>query len=48
MFAGRYDARMSTTPSVPQSPSAALAQLYPPIEPFKSGMLDVGDGHLVY
>ena len=25
-----------------------LAQLYPAIEPFKSGMLDVGDGHQVY
>jgi proline iminopeptidase len=24
------------------------AQLYPPIEPFKSGMLEVGDGHRVY
>ncbi len=27
---------------------SALAQLYPAIEPFKSGMLDVGDGHQVY
>ena len=24
------------------------AILYPPIEPYASGMLDVGDGHLVY
>ncbi|MBA3730633.1 MAG: alpha/beta fold hydrolase, partial [Sphingomonas sp.] len=22
--------------------------LYPPIEPFDSGMLDVGDGHMLY
>ena len=29
-------------------PSRQLAQLYPPIEPFKSGLLDVGDGHQVY
>jgi proline iminopeptidase len=28
--------------------TAALAQLYPPIEPFQSGMLDTGDGHQVY
>jgi proline iminopeptidase len=30
--------------------AAALERrgLYPPIEPFKSGMLDVGDGHRVY
>ena len=25
-----------------------LRTLYPPIEPYKSGMLDVGDGHRVY
>src|SRR3954466_10179532 len=25
-----------------------MANLYPPIEPFDSGMLDVGDGHMVY
>jgi proline iminopeptidase len=29
-------------------PTAALAQLYPPIEPFKHGLLDTGDGHQVY
>jgi proline iminopeptidase len=28
--------------------TAALAQLYPPIEPFRHGMLDAGDGHQVY
>ncbi|MES2496983.1 MAG: prolyl aminopeptidase [Pseudomonadota bacterium] len=28
--------------------SASLKQLYPPIEPYASGMLDVGDGHSVY
>ena len=22
--------------------------LYPPIEPFETGMLDVGDGHSIY
>ena len=22
--------------------------LYPPIEPFETGMLDVGDGHMLY
>ncbi len=27
---------------------ATLATLYPPIEPFEHGMLDVGDGHRVY
>jgi proline iminopeptidase len=26
----------------------ALRTLYPPIEPYESGMLDVGDGHVVY
>jgi len=25
-----------------------LRQLYPPIEPYRSGMLDVGDGHTLY
>ena len=25
-----------------------LRELYPPIEPFKSGMLDTGDGHQIY
>ncbi len=29
-------------------PEAPLARLYPPIEPFRTGMLDVGDGHRVY
>jgi proline iminopeptidase len=30
-------------------PAAAdLRQLYPPIEPYRSGMLDVGDGHSLY
>lgn len=28
--------------------AAALRQLYPPIEPFKTGVLDAGDGHEVY
>ena len=26
----------------------ALRTLYPPIEPYEAGMLDVGDGHSVY
>lgn len=26
----------------------ALRTLYPPIEPYETGMLDVGDGHTVY
>ena len=26
----------------------ALRQLYPPVEPFETGLLDVGDGHRVY
>ena len=26
----------------------ALRDLYPSIEPFDSGMLDVGDGHVIY
>jgi proline iminopeptidase len=28
--------------------TSTLKQLYPPIEPFESGMLDAGDGHQVY
>ncbi len=28
--------------------SALSTQLYPPIEPYASGMLDVGDGHSIY
>jgi proline iminopeptidase len=28
--------------------SSSYANLYPPIEPFDSGVLDVGDGHLLY
>ena len=28
--------------------SSSLRTLYPEIEPFDSGMLDVGDGHRVY
>ena len=38
-----------TTPATKTANSgSALAALYPPIEPFASGMLDVGDGHSVY
>ncbi|MDX6331041.1 MAG: proline iminopeptidase, partial [Streptomycetaceae bacterium] len=25
-----------------------MAELYPPIEPYEHGMLDTGDGNLVY
>ncbi len=39
---------MTSTSAAPPGASPALAQLYPPIEPFESGMLDVGDGHHVY
>jgi proline iminopeptidase len=35
-------------PDAGPAPAQALVQLYPPIEPFRSGMLDVGDGHEVY
>ena len=28
--------------------SAVRRQLYPPIEPYAKGMLDVGDGHNIY
>jgi proline iminopeptidase len=31
-----------------RDPDASRRTLYPPIEPFDSGMLDVGDGHRVY
>lgn len=34
--------------SLPASPSTPLSTLYPPLEPFESGMLDVGDGHSIY
>jgi len=37
-------ARMNPQPPTP----AARPALYPPITPFQSGMLDVGDGHRVY
>ena len=39
---------MTTTPTERANFSPELAQLYPAIEPFKSGMLEVGDGHQVY
>ena len=38
-------------PAVPQTANAVaplLRTLYPPLEPFESGMLDVGDGHTIY
>lgn len=39
---------MTNTTNVDTEIRQELAQLYPSIEPFKSGMLDVGDGHQVY
>jgi len=39
---------MTTASSASTGASAALATLYPSIEPFNSGMLEVGDGHLLY
>jgi proline iminopeptidase len=39
---------MTSTPTAGSNSPPALANFYPPIEPFKSGMLDVGDGHQVY
>ena len=39
---------MTNTLKEAASTKPELAQLYPPIEPFKSGMLDAGDGHQVY
>ncbi|HET7724276.1 MAG TPA: prolyl aminopeptidase [Propionibacteriaceae bacterium] len=32
----------------PHDPAGTEAALYPPIEPYESGMLDVGDGHHLY
>jgi len=45
---GVYDAPMTTISTQRANSNPALAQLYAPIEPFKSGTLDVGDGHQVY
>ncbi len=39
---------MMTQPTATTDSSCTLRQFYPPIEPFKSGFLDVGDGHQVY
>ena len=39
---------MTNTATEATNTRPELAQLYPAIEPFKSGMLDVGDGHQVY
>ncbi|SDD29442.1 prolyl aminopeptidase Serine peptidase. MEROPS family S33 [Sphingomonas sp. YR710] len=33
---------------MPQTEAGALRTLYPPIEPYASAMLDVGDGHSIY
>src|SRR5450631_1091095 len=41
MFVARLDQMLSDA-------TTTLAALYPAIEPFESGMLDVGDGHQVY
>jgi proline iminopeptidase len=39
---------MTSKPVAPNGVRPARAPLYPPIEPFRSGMLEVGDGHSVY
>jgi proline iminopeptidase len=39
---------MHSEPVVDLSASVAPRQLYPPLEPFQSGLLNVGDGHRVY
>jgi proline iminopeptidase len=39
---------MSTVASNRLFARTKLAQLYPPIEPFRNGLFDVGDGHRVY
>jgi proline iminopeptidase len=39
---------MMNTEKSQSGSTVALASFYPPIEPFKSGVLDVGDGHQVY
>ena len=39
---------MTPTPMAQPDTKPAPAQLYPPLGPFKTGMLDVGDGHQVY
>ncbi|MFP5404880.1 MAG: alpha/beta fold hydrolase [Gammaproteobacteria bacterium] len=39
---------MTSTPADPADAGPVLVQLYPPIEPFDSGLLDVGDGHQLY
>ncbi len=38
----------STAPPATRSVPAASAALFPPIEPFRTGRLDTGDGHSVY
>ncbi len=54
---GLRDAHAVTPPSQPGARAAGnvvearperLRQMYPPIAPFASGMLDVGDGHQIY
>ncbi len=39
---------MNSIPKTAIDPGPTLARLYPPVEPFKSGTLDVGDGHRVF
>ena len=39
---------MTQAPAVAAVAETPLAGLYPPVEPFKTGLLDVGDGHRVY
>nr|WP_261795331.1 prolyl aminopeptidase [Nigerium massiliense] len=39
---------MPTPPAPQEVPEAELRPLYPHIEPYRTGMLDVGDGHRLY
>jgi proline iminopeptidase len=39
---------MTSTFRAPSNPGTIPTRLYPPIEPFEYGLLDVGDGHQLY
>ncbi len=39
---------MPTPPSLQEYQETMLRTLYPPIEPYETGTLDVGDGHVIY
>ncbi len=47
--AGRASAAAAlAAPSAPAAGRVSGARLYPPVEPFAQGMLDVGNGHRIY